>query len=229
MYVNYTILKENSVLENTGIHFVLYGAKIMSEEDRGLWAQLVSKDTLPKLDILLDKELAAKISELLSEEQFKKTITLERDMILHEARKGNYSVSIEGWVNKIDTKMDYFKVVQSLLREEIHNIEQEQLTQNTWPLMVATAIMLILLLALFGLARVYSKKQKDRSISSDTLKDIAVVFNENQQKEIRRLIKNGKEDHIFKFLIQAIKDANQTKDLFLASMSHEIRTPLKRI
>ena len=229
MYVNYTILKENSVLENTGIHFVLYGAKMMSEEDRALWAQLVDKDTLPKLDILLDKELATKIFELLSEEQFKKTITLERDMILHDARKGNYSVSIEGWVNKIDTKMGYFKVVQSLLREEIYNIEQEQLTQTKWPLMLAVALMLILLLVLFVLARVYSKKQKDRLISSDTLKDIAVVFNENQQKEIRRLIKNGKEDHIFKFLIQAIKDANQTKDLFLASMSHEIRTPLNGI
>ena len=229
MYVNYTILKENSVLENTGIHFVLYGAKIMSDEDRVLWAQLVRKDTLPKLDILLDKELSAKISELLSEKQFNKTITLERDMIRYEARKGNYSVSVEGWVNKIDIKMDYFKVVQALLREEIHKIEQKQQTQTTWPLILAAVIMLILLLVLFGFARVYSKKQKDRLISSDTLKDISVVFNKNQQKEIRRLIQNGKEDHIFKFLIQAIKDANQTKDLFLASMSHEIRTPLNGI
>jgi len=229
MYVKYTILKENSVLENTGIHFVLYGSKIMSEEDRVFWAQLVRKDTLPKLDILLDKDMVAKISELLSEEEFKTTITLERDMILHEARKGNYSVSVEGWVNKIDTKMDYFKVVQTLLHEEIQNIEQKYLTQNKWPVMVATGVMLILLLVLLGLVRRYYKKQKDQSISSDTLKDIAVVFNENQQKEIRRLIKNGKVDHIYKFLIQAIKDANQTKDLFLASMSHEIRTPLNGI
>ena len=145
MYVNYTILKENNVLENTGIHFVLYGARIMSKEDRVLWAQLVDKDTLPNLDILLDKKLAAKISELLSAEKFKATITSERDMIRHEARKGNYSVSITGWANKINTKMDYFKVVQALLREGIHSIEQEQLSQSRLPLMVDAAIMLILL------------------------------------------------------------------------------------
>jgi len=229
MYGYYTILKENSVLENTGIHFVLYGSKIMGEKERVLWAQLVEKDTLPNLDMLLNQELSAKITELLSQEQFMKTITLERDMILHEARKGNYSVSIEGWVNKIDTKMDYFKVVQTLLREDIQKTEQEQLAQAKWPLMIATVIMLILLLILFGLVKLYYKKQQDRSISSETLKDIAVVFNENQQQEIRRLINNGKEDHIYKFLIQAIKDANQTKDLFLASMSHEIRTPLNGI
>jgi len=229
MYVNYTTLKENSVLENTGIHFVLYGAKIMSVEDRALWIQLVRQDLLPKFDILLDKALAAQISELLSEEAFKETITLERDMILNEARKGKYSVSIQGWVNKIDTKMDYFKVVQALLRDDIQDIEQEQLTQVKWPLMIALGIMLTLLFTLFVLTKLFYKKQEDRSISSETLKDIAVVFNDNQQKEIRRLIQNGKEDHIFKFLIQAIKDANQTKDLFLASMSHEIRTPLNGI
>ncbi len=229
MYVYYTILKENSVFENTGIHFVLHSSKIMREEDRILWEQLVQKDILPNFDILLDRELAAKISEMFSPEQFKKTITLERDMILHEARKGNYSVSIEGWVNKIDTKMNYFKAVQALFREDIQQREQEYLTQNKWPLIVASIVLLILLFVLLGLVRLYYKKQKDQTISSETLKDIAVVFNENQQKEISRLIKNGKEDHIFKFLIQAIKDANQTKDLFLASMSHEIRTPLNGI
>jgi len=229
IYMKYTILKENSVLENSGIHFILYGSKIMSEEDKVLWTELVRKDTLPKLDLLSDKELATKISELLSEEQFNKTITFERDIILQEAWKGNYSVSIEGWVNNIDTKMDYFNVVQSLLREDIQKIEQKYLAESKWPLMVAAIVMLLLLLVLFWLSKVYTKRQKYQTISEDTLKDIALVFNENQQKEIRRLIKNGKVDHIYKFLIQAIKDANQTKDLFLASMSHEIRTPLNGI
>ena len=61
------------------------------------------------------------------------------------------------------------------------------------------------------------------------LKEIELVFDKNQQQVIKRLIDNGNVDHIYKFLIQAIKDANQTKDLFLASMSHEIRTPLNGI
>ncbi len=229
MYMKYMILKENSVLENTGIHYVLYGSKSISEEERVFWAQLVSNDLLPKLKTLSDKNVAGKISELLSEEGFNTTISLERDMILYEAKKGTYSVSIEGWVNKIDQKMDYFKEVQALLREEIQNIEQAHLTESKWPLLVAIIVTLILLYILSGLFRLYYKRQQNKSISSDTLKDIDLVFNENQQKEIRRLIQNGKVDYIYKFLIQAIKDANQTKDLFLASMSHEIRTPLNGI
>ncbi|NOR56180.1 MAG: response regulator [Sulfurovum sp.] len=229
MYIKYTILKENSVLENSGIHFILYGSRIMSEEDRAFWTELIRKDTLPKLDILTDKDLAAKISALFSEEKFNTSMTFERDMILQEAWKGKYSVSIEGWVNNVDTKMDYFNVVQILLREDIQKIEQKHLAQSKWPLIVASIVLLLLLVVLFWLSKVYTNKQKYQSISEETLKDIALVFNENQQKEIRRLIKNGKVDHIYKFLIQAIKDANQTKDLFLASMSHEIRTPLNGI
>lgn len=229
MYVNYTILKENSVLENTGIHFVLVGSKIMSESDKVIWAQLVDQDTLPKFNILLEKDLSEKISKLLTEEEFKAIITLERDMILHEASKGKYSVSIEGWVNKIDLKIGYLKVVQILLREEIQNIEQAYLAKNRWPVIISAIVVLILLFTLFRFFRLYYQRQKDQSISSGTLNDIALVFNKNQQKEIQRLINNGKVDHIYKFLIQAIKDANQTKDLFLASMSHEIRTPLNGI
>ena len=56
-----------------------------------------------------------------------------------------------------------------------------------------------------------------------------MVFNKNQQEELQRLIHDGNIDYIYKFLIKAILDANQTKDLFLASMSHEIRTPLNGI
>ncbi len=84
-------------------------------------------------------------------------------------------------------------------------------------------------LLLFRLFFIYCKIQKDKQLSQDTLKDLELIFNKNQQQEIQRLIENGKSDHIYKFLIQAIKDANQTKDLFLASMSHEIRTPLNGI
>jgi signal transduction histidine kinase/CheY-like chemotaxis protein len=173
--------------------------------------------------------LSVTISELLSQEEYMKMIKLERDMILHEAKKGQYSVSIEGWVNKVEQRMGYYKVVQSLLRDDIQSIENAYLVERKWPLFISAAIVVIFFLILIALARLYHKRQQDSLISEDTLKDIAVVFNENQQKELRRLIKNGKEDHIYKFLIQAIKDANQTKDLFLASMSHEIRTPLNGI
>lgn len=208
-YLKYTILKENSVLENAGIHFVLHGSRAMSEEERHSWAQLVRQDVLPKLDIISNESEVHKISGLIITEQFNKMISLERAMILHEASKGKYSVSIEGWINKISQKMEYFREVQLLLREEIQNIEQAYLAKKRWPVIALMTVALILLIGLLRLFSLYFKRQRDQSISADTLKDIALVFNDNQQKEIKRLIENGKVDHIYKFLIQAIKDANQ--------------------
>jgi signal transduction histidine kinase/CheY-like chemotaxis protein len=82
---------------------------------------------------------------------------------------------------------------------------------------------------LFVLLRINKKSNESRQIFADTMRDIELVFNKDQQRELQRLMQQGRIDHIYKFLIQAIKDANQTKDLFLASMSHEIRTPLNGI
>ena len=70
---------------------------------------------------------------------------------------------------------------------------------------------------------------KNRQLNEETLRDIELVFNPEQQKRLKRTIEGGNINLVYKFLIEAIKDSNQTKDLFLASMSHEIRTPLNGI
>ncbi|TET88185.1 MAG: response regulator [Sulfurovum sp.] len=229
MYTKYTELRENSVLENTSIYSVLLGSRKMSDTDIALWKQFIGKDILPPFNTLADSTVALKLKELLSVEEFNTIISEERDMILYEARKGEYSVSVMGWENQINKKMDYFTQVQSLLHTEIQKIEQEYISSSRMDMIKYGVGILLLLLLLLRLFVIYNKKDKDRQISEDTLKDIELVFNENQQKEIKRLIESGKVDHIYKFLIQAIKDANQTKDLFLANMSHEIRTPLNGI
>jgi len=229
LYMKFTVLKENAVLENTGMHYLLSASKFMNQEERNIWTRLIYQDTLPKPDILLEKEIVSKVSELLTSQQYHDILSLERDMISHDARKGNYSVSIEGWHNKIDEKMDYLHVVHKMIRDEMIKVEASYLMHKRWPFIIYSCVSLLLFLVLLSLLRVFIKRQKDQSISFDTLKDIDIVFNENQKKEIRRLIESGKVDHIYKFLIQAIKDANQTKDLFLANMSHEIRTPLNGI
>ena len=90
-------------------------------------------------------------------------------------------------------------------------------------------LLVLLLFLLFKLLKIYYTSIQNRQLSPETLKDIGLVFDSHQQAKIQRLIKEGKVDNIYKFLIQAIKDGNQTKDLFLASMSHEIRTPLNGI
>jgi signal transduction histidine kinase/ActR/RegA family two-component response regulator len=226
MYEKYMKIKENSVLENTLIYFHLLGSTKMSEDDILLWKQVMNKDILPKI---IDRRVALKINEILSQEEVDSLILTDRKMIFSEARSGKYSVSVPGWQNKIKEKMTYFIQVQSLLQSEIENVEQKSIAQSRNGMTAFGIGSLILLLLLLRLFFMYGKLQKDRHLSNDTLKDLALIFDKNQQQELQRLIENGKADHIYKFLIQAIKDANQTKDLFLASMSHEIRTPLNGI
>ncbi len=230
MYEKYTELRENSVLENTGIYFVLLGSKRMSDADIVFWKQLIDKDVLPRLNSLGYGTAALKLQDLLSAEEFDTIISEERYMILNEARRGRYSVSVIGWQNEINKKMNYFTQVQSLLRNEIHKIEEQEYLSPIRMIMIGYGVAaLLLLLLILKLFVMYNNIQKDKQISGDTLRDIELIFNQSQQKEITKLIENGKVDYIYKFLIQAIKDSNQAKDLFLASMSHEIRTPLNGI
>ncbi len=230
MYEKYTKLRENSVLENTGIYFVLLGSKRMSDADIVFWKQLIDKDVLPRLNSLGYGTAALKLQDLLSAEEFDTIISEERYMILNEARRGRYSVSVIGWQNEINKKMNYFTQVQSLLRNEIHKIEEQEYLSPIRMIMIGYGVAaLLLLLLILKLFVMYNNIQKDKQISGDTLRDIELIFNQSQQKEITKLIENGKVDYIYKFLIQAIKDSNQAKDLFLASMSHEIRTPLNGI
>lgn len=229
MYEKYAKLKENSVLENTGIYFVLLGSRKMCDADIVLWEQVIRKDILPRFELLTNRTVVLEIEALLSAEAFNAITSRERDMILTESRQGKYSVSLVGWLNKINKKMDYLSKAQSLLHTEIQKIEQVSIFKSKTILVLYGIGLLVLLLLLLRLFVIYFKRNKNKQISKDTLKDIELVFNKNQQEEIQRLIQNGKVDHIYKFLIKAIVDANQTKDLFLASMSHEIRTPLNGI
>ena len=229
MYQKYTVLKENTVQENILISSILLESRKMSDVERELWDQFRSKDILPQFYTLADSTIALKLSELLSVEEFNTIISEDRDMISYEARLGKYSVSLIGWSNQIDIKMNYFNKVQSLLRTQIQKINNETIAQHREFLAWYGGSTFILLLGLLKLFSLYSKIQNDTHISKETLKDINLVLNENQQNELQKLIRNGKFDHIYKFLLKTIKDGNQTKDLFLASMSHEIRTPLNGI
>jgi len=231
IYEKYTELRENSLLENRGIYSILLGSKIMSNTDIAHWKQITDKDVLP-FSKLEDRKIASRLNELLSIQKFNTILSEERNVILSEAEKGNYSVPIIVWENQINKKMNYFTKAQSLLHTAIQEIEQKSISSSKIFIIrhgVVVILLFLLLLLLLRLFLIHKKKEKNKHISKDTLKDLELVFNKNQQKEIKRLIENGMIDHIYKFLIQAIKDANQTKDLFLASMSHEIRTPLNGI
>ena len=225
IYLQTVILKENTVLENTLISYTLLGSQKMKREDVILWKQLISQDRLPDYSAVEEKELASRLAAILSADAYEGILAKEREMIMYESNRGGYAVSLVGWLHQIARKMDYFTQVQSQLRTYMQKADDTKKWWTAGYLAGASIALIVLMVLLMKFLRL----QKERQLLEETVKEIELLLNADQQKELRRLVESGKMDHIYKFLIKTIKDANQTKDLFLANMSHEIRTPLNGI
>ena len=232
MYKKIIALKENTVLENTMISFILLQKNPMNNKDKILWEQVIAKDRLPQFNTLSDSALAADLHALLFPDAYNDILSRERQQILNDTSSGKYSVTIIEWIDKIIIKREYFSKAESILNVNIKKIDEESVSQNNHTLLITYitgALAILLLVLLYKLLTIRSNKIKNRKTYEDTRRNIELVFDKEQQKKFKRLIENGQIDLIYKFLIKAIEDANQTKDLFLASMSHEIRTPLNGI
>jgi signal transduction histidine kinase/ActR/RegA family two-component response regulator len=225
-------LKENTQLENMLISMVLLQQRALSDKEKILWNQIIQKDKLPNFNTLHDKELAADLHTLFLTNEYNNILQKDREQILQDSSSAEYKTNIVEWLNKIIIKMKYYNKAESIVTNNIKKIDEINASKANYGLMIAyalAALALLSLILLFKLIFMRSKLINNKKIYEDTHKNIELVFDKEQQKKIKRLIENGQVDLIYKFLIKAIGDANQTKDLFLASMSHEIRTPLNGI
>lgn len=229
IHKSYTALQENTVIENTLILFYLKASYPLNEQDMTLWNGLILQDVLPNLNAMKEGRINSQIRAFMSDTEFSTIGSSERAMILNQSLNGYYSVSSEGWGSQIDIKLNYYHRVHNLIVGNMKRIEHKNLEEAKVPLGIFSGILFIVLMILLKLIFMQRKQNEGRQIFTDTLRDIELVFDKDQQRELKRLMQQGRIDHIYKFLIQAIKDANTTKDLFLASMSHEIRTPLNGI
>lgn len=228
LYEKYMILRENTVTEGSFISYFLMAKMIMSEEDKHIWKKLIAQDVLPAFSSTQSK-VGARVNAVISSKLYSDISSYEREIIATQATRGNYTVSVSAWLTKLSEKNDYYDKVNALILDEVAEIEEAILYDTRNVLFIYMFTLLLVLVVLVKLIKMYSKVSKNKHIPMETVKDIELIFNIDQQREIQRLMQSGKVDHLYKFLIQAIKDANQTKDLFLASMSHEIRTPLNGI
>jgi signal transduction histidine kinase/CheY-like chemotaxis protein len=228
-YTSFTELKENTELENTGIFFVLSGAKKMTNEDLVVWDALLVNDTLPEFDALQNRAVVSKLNALLTPEEFSKIGSNERVQILYGAQTGEYPVATNEWFTQVEKKMNYIASAQSILKSTMDKYTEDKVSQSKEIVTEYGMGALFTLLLLLVLFVIYYNINKDKQLFEDTLKDIEAVLNLEQQKELKVLIDNREINQIYKFLTNTIKEANEAKDLFLANMSHEIRTPLNGV
>ncbi len=229
MYEKIIVLKENTILENTIIYPKLLKKNPMSSKEKMIWEQIIAKDKQPQWNTLANEMAAIDLSSELTEEAYESILKTERKQISEEAATNVYNVTVVSWLGKIEEKIKYFKNIESILLVQIEESSRENLMQFNISLISYGLSIIVLLILLFRLLSLRLTQAKNRQLNKETLRDIELVFNPEQQKRLKRTIEDGNINLIYKFLIEAIKDANQTKDLFLASMSHEIRTPLNGI
>ena len=228
-YTGYTGLKENIVLEDTGILFVLNGHYPMGDEDLKVWDNLLLYDALPSLKGISDFTLRKQLAAIVPSETYHEIGRNQRVNILYDAQSGNYRVTAKEWMKQSKSKKQYISEAQQVLLGVAHErsgdlseSSKETLITNMIWAVIAFIILVIMLI-------IYYNINKDKQLFEDTLKDIEAVLNKEQQRELQRLIDNRDINNIYRFLVETIREANQAKDLFLANMSHEIRTPLNGI
>lgn len=228
-YRELVALKENTTFENTIITYFLASAIPMDQDIAKVWEGNLKEEIYPLFELPGKNKLISKLKGLVSEGTLQPILQKEREMIGYEVSKGEYSVSLVRWEGKVAQKMDYISQAELLLQTAMTDADTAGSQSKKMIMLTALGILAAAVAGWLFLFIRFSKRKQQSEVFDETLKDIELIFDPHQQRELKRLIESGKIDHIYKFLIKAIKDANQTKDLFLASMSHEIRTPLNGI
>ncbi|WP_309498171.1 ATP-binding protein [Sulfurovum sp.] len=228
-YMDFSKLKENIELENTGIFFVLSGSKKMSNEDLVLWDSLLVNDNLPSFAALQNKEVIASLNEVITPEKFSKIGSEIRVSILYGSMMGIYPTQSAEWSPVVEKKLEYIDLFQNILTSTIDTYISDNVSKTENILFQHLMGVLVSFILLLVLLVVYYNINKEKQLFEDTLKDIEAVLSLEQQRELKVLIDKREINEIYKFLTNTIKEANQAKDLFLANMSHEIRTPLNGI
>jgi len=229
LYQKVLALKARTAFENSMVYMVLLRNKPLQPKEKLILEQLIGKDTLPTFERFVDAQTSAELQILVSQEQYDAYLSDMRQTILQEGVRGNYSVDVVVWLEKVKQKNEALKKLETDLLKKLERLSADDYTASVFPVVLYAVLALLLWFVLFKLLALRTREANNAKLSDATLKEIELVFAPEEQKRLKHLVAQGNVDHIYKFLLQAIKDANHTKDLFLANMSHEIRTPLNGI
>jgi len=223
-------LKTNIELENALVYYHILSQSNFDTKELDIYNKIIKNDKLIDVGELAQDASKGDLYEYLnmlpSIYEYNNLLADFRTKI--EQNRVDEIDSVK-WLGAISQKELYIKQAQESLIKRLNLLINQKSKESLYymgAILVAIILELLLLIKLFRWHNIILQR---REIDEETKRDIQLVFDEAEQKQLRKLIKNANIGLIYRFLIQAIKDANQTKDLFLASMSHEIRTPLNGI
>jgi signal transduction histidine kinase/CheY-like chemotaxis protein len=222
-------LKANTAFENSMVFALLLQKHPLSSKEKQILEQIEAKDSLPAYETYLNEASRAHFHTVLPEETYRAYLQNMRTLIKEGAKDGKYGIDIVAWLEQVKKKQAALTKLENDMRTTIMVKSSGSYFRALLPSVIYLLTALLLLFMMVKLILLRSAQIKNRKLYDDTLREIKLVFDQEEQKKMKRLVEQGNIDLIYRFLLQAIKDANHTKDLFLANMSHEIRTPLNGI
>jgi len=230
LYTELMKRKINLSLENAIVYYTLLRQKPLSKQNQTIYARIVEQDKLPNAVTLAQDnqkgELYQALNALPSPETYDAITQTFRAKIQNNTLE---DIDIVAWLGAIYKKESLIQVAQRSLLARAQRLTQNNSYHALYMMVFLLLLLAILSFMLLRLLKQHHQQVQREAIDEETQKDIALVFDSSAQKQLQKLLYSGNIGLIYKFLLQAIKDANQTKDLFLANMSHEIRTPLNGI
>ena len=225
-----TVLKANIELESAMVYYHILSITPLDDSELDIYRKIVAQDKLIDVAKIAQDNSKGDLFEYLDA----LPSIYEYDNMLADFREKIEQNKIEEmdsvkWLGTNTKKEQFISKAQQRLLERLDKITKHKSDNSFYYMLVIGLYIILAFVVLLKLLKLHSLEIQKREIDEETQKDIKLVFDEEEQKQLKKLIKQGHIGLIYKFLIQAIKDANQTKDLFLASMSHEIRTPLNGI
>ena len=230
-YADIARLEENNNFENILVYQHLLNGTPLTTFEKDILQNIIETDKLIDVaQIAQDNtkgDLFKYISMLPSPSEYDEIIDTYRKKVL--SSKSKIDIDSVDWLGKISARAEYLTKAKNSLLDRIQELLSSSKNTNSIYSFVLIALIISLIYLLIKVINLHKKEIQRQEIDKETLKDIELIFDKQEQKQLKKLIDSGKLGLIYKFLIKSIKDANQTKDIFLASMSHEIRTPLNGI
>jgi signal transduction histidine kinase/CheY-like chemotaxis protein len=214
------LLRINTELENALVYYHILSYTPLDKKEQTIYKRIIQQDKLIDVIKIAQDNTKGDLS------RYNSILANFRGKIIQNKID---KIDSDEWLDAIAKKEEYIMQTQNSLLNQLSQITKNKNSMYLYYLIATIVYVLLAVVAFIKILKLHKVERQKKYIDKETQKDIKVIFDEDEQKELKKLINQGSVGLVYKFFIKAIKNANETKELFLASMSHEIRTPLNGI